>query len=253
MNDVIDIVSVRESVNISVKTVFLGKPDMSKWNVDALVKVINSRDVAIVVNGLSVKELDNRIQEFKDIDFCWLTLHRSNKLRHIPKKIGKVFEVLVLTSSVLTDFSGDPINVPNPLEKSYSIAEDIRACKVFVTLSPGMLKLFPDKAVIYNEYGINTLYMLLKLLNAIGVKKTVMFGADGYSDSDSPYYNSDVKSPMNHKKKEIDAFNKSFLTEDIDMEIVNVSEISKYTCFKNVSYEEFLVGTQELCLTNKEG
>ena len=38
--------------------------------------------------------------------------------------------------------------------------------------------------------GCNSLIMLLMLLQRLGVKKTVLAGADGYNDNERNYYNS---------------------------------------------------------------
>ena len=71
------------------------------------------------------------------------------------------------------------------------------------------------------------------------VKELVLFGADGYSDTNSPYYYEKVHAQQTSTHiKECGYFNKT-LPKDLKLKITNVSPDSHFN-LDNITYEEFL-------------
>lgn len=66
--------------------------DQIKERAEYLQSIIKGRPIAILLPGSSIEELSDRINEFKDYDFCYFSLNVFHVLEeHIMKKIGKGF------------------------------------------------------------------------------------------------------------------------------------------------------------------
>lgn len=118
----------------------------------------------------------------------------------IKKYILEEKPVIISVNFVPEDYETDYVFFGNN-KRFRSKADDVQ-CKTIVTSNISSNDV--DYVIDYNnvsgafEQGCNSLIMLLKLLKSIGVVEIYVVGADGYSESGINYYNSNIRSYVQH-------------------------------------------------------
>lgn len=166
-------------------------------------EIINNRPVALVLQGKSVNELESRIQEFKDLNICWVALGLFTTIEEfILSKINKQLEIVF-----------DCATVPESRLYSYETNERLPRLDRFLSrntnnlwiTSNGIIRdtikglhqesffnkhynkifivdnLFPKKNISDYMNVPNSAALFLGALISGNPKNIVIFGLDGYS------------------------------------------------------------------------
>ena len=234
--------------------------------------IINNKTCCILAHGKSLEELEQRIEEFKNLDVVWCGMNYFNPTEDILKKIGKEYQVIFDCSTVqnrveyeltarlprLIEYLERPIsNVYITLQTGKDNLYALRE-----VLSPTFNQTYKERILYADSLGFNTnqfcvsLHLYIATLLKLGGKNIILFGADGGGvDGNSvvSYYRWDRV----QKDKEL-ADNRSYNmvgdTNNVNTtfvpimnqifgyvpEIINCSPISTYTVFKKVNYDELL-------------
>ena len=243
--------------------------------IERLRAIINKRPVAIMALGYSLTELENRIEELRDCDICYVGMNTFLiPDKHIVQRIGKNLSV-----AMAPNIPGLPSQIDNVV--SFLERQDEN---IFITDEPALrqpgfpqwysrdrfVQKYDGKLLVYDavwggnplydhvpspEYPLhfsayNSLTMLLSLVVIGGSSKIALFGADG----GGPYYRQDEimqsygDSP-NQEALWADAINfnrvmgnileKVYKTYGVPaVDIVNCSPMSGYEVFSKLSYDE---------------
>lgn len=184
------------------------------------------RTICIVLPGHSVDELDRRINEFSNANVLWGSLNQFWDLEPIIRKIGRTFDFVY---AMHTDF-----------EKYRGMYEGFshRGCLITRHRVYRRIKYA-------NQQG-NSLFGLLIFCIEQKAKKVYLFGADGYSDENLPYFSgmTGENNPdfVSHHKTECEQFNRTFPKDTGTTKIFNVSTISHYDTFPRITYDQALEG-----------
>lgn len=183
---------------------------------ESLRGAIGGRLVCVLGLGVSLGELDDRIDEFSGVDVCWVSLNDISVPRRILKKIGKDLDVI------------------------------IGCCA-------GLERAFDDEDGYVHRYSLgrgNTISEFIWQLNDIGCG-AYLVGFDGYCESEPSYYgftdDSDkylvTRTPMRHTHKhDTMVLNETFRGWS-GVRIVTVGDSSKYI-FPKISWEDFITITR---------
>lgn len=167
------------------------------------------KPVCYILYGHSLKEFDDRIQEFKDFDVAWVTLNRWPIARAILAKIGKKVDYHFLFE--LCNSKSTPKVCPDAVWMKKSRARG------------------------------NTLFESLVQCINNDVKNIFLFGADGFTDTpQQPFYGTNDVSPVGMYPEDLKRFNDNYPTELIAQKgcsIYNTSQISKY-CIPKITIDE---------------
>ncbi len=236
----------------------------SEKRIEYLRRIINNRPVAILAAGPSIKELEDRIGELAQADICYFGINTFFvQENHILKKINRRFSVLFEGGD---DRDILPIldNINSFLDRSDDnmLVSSLTNMDRFLDkydkrlLSPHGT-IITDRTVPDNDRPLhfmdgNGLSWLIYLAIIGKASKIVIFGADGYpkKDDKAMYYR-----PEEYQQGTFDVlinntnkgFNpivpialrnvyKTYHTEPIP--ILNCSEVSFYTPFPKVSYDD---------------
>ena len=160
------------------------------------------KPIFLILHGLSVEELEKRWNEFKKYDVYWAGI---NACTYLERWLNKPLDILVYYCT---------------------------HCRCKVYQHKHWLKLAKGRG--------NSLLEFIYQCNENGVKDLVLFGADGYSDTQqaSIYDATPNEAKVGHIR-DTEHFNQNF-PKDNKVNIVNVSPNSHYEHIKKVSYDEFL-------------
>jgi hypothetical protein len=238
-------------------------------HMDKIKNLINNRVVGLMLFGSSIVELEQRIEEFKDFDICWVSLGQWELMeKYILNKIDKELEITFDTAEVenpirfeiqrrlprLEEFLSRPSNnfhitmrhpsisklrkvIGSDIEDKYSskivYAEDICPAQAFCVSFP----------------------LFITCLWALGANKIILFGADGNSNSIDTYFHPEEvaieKKVANNESYNLtgdsgwtaSGFPK--IVEQLEIEwnkkfpeVINCSEKSVHTLFPIKSYNE---------------
>lgn len=238
-----------------------------------LQSIVNGRNIAILLPGSSIEELSEKIDKFKDYDFCYFGLNTFDILEeHILGKIKKKFSVIQLSASVeierlpkifeFLDRQEDNLYATDVRFLQMALKEKIdsfidkyekKILTIFFTndVHPNYLFQFPPST--------NTLTSLLCLAVASKPSRIILFGADGgwlkgeESAIDSYFrgntYSEDYKKTRVTLSHDTERFNKiiPYLLQDWykfcnmkPIDIINCSINSKYDIFPKCTYDELL-------------
>lgn len=168
-----------------------------------LLDIIRGRTVFIMSHGGSITELQSRIQEFKDMDICWVSLGLfTNMENHILSRIGKKLDIVMDLASVPESFRPNyEANVRFPRLYDYLARPDnnlwltsfgmIRDCvnvyapqmKEFKHKTQLVDDLFPKDEIPKWMDVPNSNTLLIASMLAGGASKIFIFGMDGYTGS----------------------------------------------------------------------
>jgi len=167
-----------------------------------LKNLINNRTVAVCLQGKSIQELEDRIEEFKDFDICWASLGvfdiiQDNILSKGNKHLEIVFDCATVPHSRIPHYEKH-FRVPrlenffNESEEniwitSYGMVRDSVALHYphfFLHHENKMLlvdKLFPISKVAEYMNVPNSITLFIGALMAGGARDIIIFGLDGYT------------------------------------------------------------------------
>ena len=168
-----------------------------------LSQIINNRTVFILSHGASIISLENTIQEYKDIDVCWVSLGLfTNMEKYILSKINRRLDIVF-----------DCASCPDGCIKNYEMNYRFPRLKEFlnrpdnnlwitttglkrdsiVPYGPEMLQygaktFLVDSIFPANQIGLwmdvpNSLTLLIAAMIAGQAKKIFIFGMDGYANN----------------------------------------------------------------------
>ena len=179
------------------------------------------KTAAILVQGPSLKELEERIAEFKDKDWVWAAVNQYRYMeRHILEKIDKQFDIVYCICSTRFNQIASYLIGFNGL----LISEDPFYCR------------------------INSLCGLIHWLERAGYKKIILFGADGGVDEGDTYYRQD-EFKFNLKAERVEVKNKAIQKDTVQMNkefnigkvtVLNCSKRSKINIFPKITIDEAL-------------
>jgi len=235
--------------------------------------IVNGRNVCIMVHGKSIYELENRIEELKDYDICWVSMSAFDMmetfiLNKINKRLSIVQDCGELEFTVLYD---EKLRIPR--WENFLKRRD-KNLILTATQIVGNLNNMGRQDIDYNfrekiEYipksmwslVPNGLTLLLTYLGLSGTKKIILFGCDGYNgelnkDLDSYYHKELIKEERmlgfhNENTSGLhsdsysfnsyfpDFFNRySYKSQQTKAEIVNCSPNSMFTIFRKINYDQ---------------
>lgn len=163
------------------------------------------KPICYIVYGHSLKEFDDRIQEFKDLDVVWASLNRWQVAQAILEKIGKRLNYLFLFS-----------------------------------LANGQKCEYVNHHFEASEARGNTLLESIYQCIENGVKELYIFGADGFNNQDTSFYMIEGRFNQSMYPDDLKYFNDHYphnLIKNSGIQIFNTSQISKY-CIPKITIDE---------------
>lgn len=244
----------------------------SEERIEYLRKIINGRPVAIFAAGPSIKELENRIDELRHTDICYVGLNIfSIYEKYILRKIDKHFHIGICMADISRMIEYITNDFFNRDEDNMLISQQSSSFKSFTYISTAFdLNKFinkydkrllfvcgadttdPNKDRPLHFASTNTLSALIQLMIIGKAPKIILFGADGgYANTTELYYRqyeyggATVSSIVNDAilfnlwipillKNTYDTYNIR------PIEILNCSENSSYTPFPRISYNNVI-------------
>lgn len=184
-------------------------PDTEK-RIETLRQVINQRTVAIVLQGFSVTELENRIGELKDLDICYASVNSFSVIeRNILQKIDRNCSI-ILCSSPSIGIDVEIKNIIRFLERQENnLFISVKMSFYFAAMpqwfdfnefmskynekllfndlvfpvscdeAPEFFNQFPSVEFPLHFVSANSLSILLSLIVIGGASRVVIFGGDG--------------------------------------------------------------------------
>jgi len=233
------------------------------------------KPIAIMLQGPSVSELEDKIQLFKDKDWIWASLNRFQMMEDkILSKIGKELDIVYVTNE--TRFEEELENIRNFVSKEGKLFitstdkydDKFAKCSAHVDVSSE--EFHRTHNTLRSGPPSNSITCLLFALGRLGVKHIYLFGCDGSpiqqraprvmrglvpQHSSSPLYYHEELFFM--EKEEGGWGNYACITDDmLNMNsnfwdnwdslfsyrpnIINVNPKSFVTCFEKCSYEQVI-------------
>jgi hypothetical protein len=166
--------------------------------------IIKDRPCFVVAKGASLEILKERIEMFKDLDICWVSLNSFNYIEDtILSKINKQFELLSNCATVLNvEHYEKTVRIPRmetylKRPNNLFMTSELVLQECFRDMKRNdLLEQYKDKIVtidslfslpsclpeVWNQPP-NSITLLFAFLIAGGAKKVVIFGLDGYQSS----------------------------------------------------------------------
>ena len=248
----------------------------SEVRIEKLRKIIDERPVAILVAGLSIAELENRISELRRADICYFGLNNFFvQETHILQQIDRHMSVVMCAAPRgIHDAIKAIFNFLNRDEDNMFIsslwADNFRLMDTSFSLnqflddydrkllffSSGLERTIPNSNYPLHFIFGNSLQVLIQLALIGRAASIVLFGADGHCEENAKenYYRQNEYEPqrgplagwwINRDTKRY--FNpitsigirNTYKTYDLaPIDILNCSENSFYTPFPKVSYDD---------------
>lgn len=178
--------------------------------------IINNRVVCVMVPGKSIEELENKIEEYRDCDICWVSLNLFTVMEdYILSKINKKLDIILDCSTVAESLSSQFERIRLPRIEDFLKRSDNNLwltthgfIRDIVTIhKPNWLSLYDNKIMIIDsifpkdniaQYMSvpNSLTLLIACLVAGKAKKIILFGLDGCkttSNNISTYYKPEMQ------------------------------------------------------------
>ena len=213
------------------------------------------KPVAILLQGPSVSELEDKIHLFKDKDWIWASLNRFQMMDdYILPKIGE--ELDIVYSSNNGRFDQELRNIKKFISKEgklFITSKDrfdqhsgiFDGCSAFID-SMGEDFITERSDWSFSTRSPNSLTCLLFSLGRLGAKDIYLFGCDGISREGKLFYHQERYPMINSQTSLLEDtlhMNLSFWSNwDSVMpyrpRIINVNPESSVTCFEKCSYEE---------------
>lgn len=250
--------------------------------IDHLRRIVNGRPVAILTAGPSIKELEDRINELKDVDICYFGFNSFFvQEKNILYKLNKHFSVMAsgvrdaipeYMKSILDFLNRDEDNmfVSTFYRDTFGLMDNNFDLNQFLSeydkkllfIGVGNDRSYPNEKYPLHVTPSNTLMALIQLAIIGKASKVVIFGADGYNDTkngENYYRQNEYKGAPNKILKYVTdkqynpvapiAIRNIYETYKLKpTEIINCSERSFNTPFPNVSYNyafEYLQGHEK--------
>lgn len=246
--------------------------------IDHLRRIVNGRPVAILTAGPSIKELEKRNTEIKDVDICYFGFNNFRvQEKHILHKINKHFSLMASAvrdaipeymkdiidflnrdedNMFISSFYGDTFGLMDSNFNLNQFLSEYDNKLLFVDV--GDDRSFPNEKCPLHFIPSNTLMALIQLAIIGKASKIIIFGADGYIDNNIKkhyYRQNEYKGAPNKTLKYVAdrqynpvaqiAIRNTYTTYKLTpIDIINCSEKSYYTPFPNVSYDyafEYLI------------
>lgn len=230
-----------------------------------------NKTVVILLHGKSLEILESRIEEFRDKNIVWCGMNYFNPSEGILKKIDESFSIVFDCSTVKNNIEYEKkARLPRLIEFLD------RNNTTYITLKSGKDNLYDlrnrigsdfnekyKNKIIYGEdlgFDCNqfcvSLHLYLTCLLKLGAKTIILFGADGggnIGNNVSSYYKAELMQ-LDKVLADNTSYNMTGDTCNINSSfipimqsifghvptILNCSEISTYTVFKKVNYNEIL-------------
>lgn len=232
---------------------------IAKGHVTNLQKIIKGRTVAILLHGRSIKELETRINEFADYNFCYTSINRFSIMeRKILSKIGKKLDIVFLMSEQemprrveeTKEFLNRKTN--NCLMTTYSALSWLIPKDWNEIVEKYSSKLYIMPRLLCRPVYPISLALILDQLIMNKVKQVILFGADGFllpsgkvtwdqnlmlnTYFDPGFFiNERRASGLSFGTKH---FNDTFRYDDRIINVLNCSKNSFYTPFPRISYNK---------------
>jgi len=191
--------------------------------VDKLSQVLEGRPLAICLQGKSIKELEDRAIEFKDLPICWGAMNRFDIYQdYILSKIDKTLQVVMDVGEVkFVEAYEKVIRVPrwkvylenknNVLITSEEIIGNITDIYGYDFLSE-----YKDQLIVIEKCRKirvpNSIMLYLMVLAKLQVKKIILFGFDGFGNpkafKDTPVWDAKEFTPEQYCNKTLSAYYK---------------------------------------------
>jgi len=197
-------------------------------------KQIN-KPVGLILHGHGLKDLDDKIEMFRDIDIFWVSLNSFWIAEDVIRKIDKVLDAVVN----LTDEEPNEIKLYPEAERYKSNGGwflDIEAFKAV------------DPEIFAGNNGYPSFYFIILFFMKLGAKQFYLFGANGYARSKEDVYYNQQSIPIeavhaDHPKEyERDMENLRFLFKDKNpykgAEVFNCTPDTHYEFFPKITLEE---------------
>jgi hypothetical protein len=203
--------------------------------------------IIICLPSPSIKELEDNIESFKNVDCQWASLNRFKAIEeNILYKIKKRLDVVYCSS-------------PERFSEGYKNIKDFKG--LLITNSQIARQKING---IYNEnkkvyvsdwgYGFSSLFAMICALIKLKYKQIFLFGAQGYAENtENVYYsqykfrNENFKARKNSIYRDTKIMNKHFYElldywgiETKDVDIYNVTQKTKIDCFRKISIPQCL-------------
>jgi len=232
---------------------------------ERLTKAIGERTVALCLNGASIKELEERIEDFAHFDLCWMGINRFSHIeksilakavkafdivfcmseQDIPKRVGDIREFLGCDKTHLLVTTLCAMTWLDAAERNWLL--DVHGDQLY--LMPRLL--------CRPAYPISLEIIISELIKA-EVGRLILFGADGYlepgmegrSDDEiirwdqqkmlSTYYDSEFfKNERRATGVAVGTvrFNRDFRYAPDKMQIINCSSGSHYAHIPRMTYD----------------
>ena len=238
-------------------------------------RLIHDKIVCVMAHGKSIEELEQRIEEFKDYNTCWVSMGQFDLMeQHILSKIGKKLSIIQDCSEVenarkyesecrfprVREFLLRPeanqfITADVIIDSMYGIGQ-----KGFLETPEIENKIYVITKETWSQVP-NGMTLLLTTLALNGARKIIVFGLDGYEGDSKEarfsYYRykereSELITAFGSLEKsglhsDSHAFNYQFhsfytfkrIELNLDyIPIINCSINSIFTLFPKISYEE---------------
>ena len=158
-------------------------------------KIVGERTVGIMLHGGSIRELEERIEEFVDLDMCYMSINRFKVMEdRILGKVGKRLKLVFLMSEQ---------EMPRRVEDVNGYLD--RGTGLFMTTFSALSWLGKEEWTHIVKEHDEQLYVMPRLLcrpvypislalildqlALCRVEKVVLFGADGYVPDDNNEWN----------------------------------------------------------------
>lgn len=161
--------------------------------VSRLQEIVNNRPLTICLQGRSIQELEDRIEEFKDFNICWGAMNRFDIYqKYILDKIDKKLQVAMDVGEVpYVEAYEKSIRIPrwkdyfrNPNNVLITSREIIENIKQYGNWD--MLTEYSDRLIIIEkcrEIKVpNSIMLYLMCLAKFHIKKIILFGFDGFGN-----------------------------------------------------------------------
>lgn len=207
---------------------------------EKLKRIINNRVVCILAHGKSIEQLEQNIEQFKDLDICWasvglFTIMEDFILSKINKHLDIVFDCASVSESNMNYYENE-VRLPR-LEKFLSRNENnlwITTHGIIRDILKGLNKtdfldkfrnkifvvdsLFPTNTSHYMSVP-NSITLLIASAIAGGAKRIILFGFDGYKGDPEKGIDSYYKSEF-HIQERLKALG-SVIDEGINRDTIN--------------------------------
>ncbi len=158
-------------------------------------KTINGRTVGVMLHGGSIRELEERAEEFADLDISWLSINRFKVMEDkILSKMGKSLDVVFLMSEQEMPRRVKDVNAyldrgTGLFMTTFSALSWLNRAEWVHIVQAHDKQLYVMPRLLCRPVYPISLALILDQLVLCGVEHVVLFGADGYVPDDKNEWN----------------------------------------------------------------